>query len=78
MHFRISTIEKLGETFIRFGEASVIGGTATLFVQNFSVVVSLGGIFGGTMFIWVGLLIFDGADQWGRRSPETQFKEIVS
>jgi hypothetical protein len=71
MHFRISTTEKLGETFIRFGEASVAGGTATLFVENFSVVVSLGGILGGTMFRWVGLLIFDGADQWGRRSPET-------
>jgi len=26
MHFRISTIEKLGETCIRFGEAAVIEG----------------------------------------------------
>jgi len=71
MHFRISTIEKLGETCIRFGEAAVIGGAATLFIKDFPAVVSAGGIFGGITLIWIGLLVFDGADQWGRKSQET-------
>ncbi|MCI0696228.1 hypothetical protein L0337_30025 [candidate division KSB1 bacterium] len=70
MNFRTVTIEKSGETCIRFGEASVIGGVATLFVQNFPVGVSVGGVLGGIALIWVGLLVFDRADRWGEKSRE--------
>jgi hypothetical protein len=77
MAFRTATIEKLGETCIRFGEAAVVGGVATLFVQNFPMGISLGGIFGGTTLTWIGLWVFDRADQWGRKSQETQ-REIVT
>ncbi len=57
---KASTVEKFSEVLIHLGEASIVGGGATLFVQGLvrwgaSVVGIVGGIF---LVLW-GLYIHD-------------------
>jgi hypothetical protein len=50
-----STIEKFSDVLIRYGEASTIGGVATIFVENFPRLISIFGIFVGTIIVFLGL-----------------------
>ncbi|MDZ7363035.1 MAG: hypothetical protein ONB46_20285 [candidate division KSB1 bacterium] len=49
------TTKELGNVFIRFGEAAVIGAVASLFVQGFSPLASSISILGGFILVLLGL-----------------------
>jgi hypothetical protein len=64
--FKVATVEKLSEVFIHLDEASIIGGGATFFVQDFvRWGVSLAGIGGGILLVYIGLYIHNKADKYG-------------
>jgi hypothetical protein len=64
--FRASTIEKLGEALIQLGQAAIIGGGATLFVEGvIRWSASLSGIRGGIVLALVGLYIHNKASKFG-------------
>jgi len=64
--FKVATVEKLSEVFIHLGEASIIGGGATFFVQGLvRLGVSLIGIGGGILLVYIGLHIHNNADKYG-------------
>ncbi|MGH7599727.1 MAG: hypothetical protein ACREOI_25515 [bacterium] len=55
---KVSTIEKFSEVLVHLGEASIVGGGATLFVQGLvSWIESLAGIVGGIFLVLWGLYI---------------------
>jgi hypothetical protein len=63
---RVSTIEKFGEVLVHLGEASTIGGGATLFLQGLiRWGLSLAGIGGGFFLVLLGLYIHNNADKRG-------------
>jgi hypothetical protein len=65
---RVSTIEKFGEVLVHLGEAAIIGGGATLFLQGLiSWGLSLAGIGGGFFLVLLGLYIHDIADKKGEK-----------
>jgi len=59
MNLHKKTIEKLGDTVVRFGEVSTISGVATLFVSGFPLWVSLMGLIVGSLLILAGLYIVE-------------------
>jgi len=57
---KASTIEKFCDVLIHLGEASIIGGGATLFVKGLvSWGESIAGIAGGTFLLLWGLYIYN-------------------
>ncbi|MGH7457219.1 MAG: hypothetical protein ACRENG_38070 [bacterium] len=63
---KVATVEKLSEVFIHLGEASIIGGGATFFVQGLvRWGISIVGISGGILLVLVGLHIHNNADKYG-------------
>ncbi len=67
MQLKKTTIEKLGDTLIHLGEASIIGGVATLFVEEFVRLASWSGVIGGLLLITLGLFLNDNSDKYGVR-----------
>jgi hypothetical protein len=57
MKIHYETIKEAGNVFIRFGEAAVIGGVASLFVQGFSNLASSISIVGGFILVLLGLYL---------------------
>jgi hypothetical protein len=57
MKIHNETIKESVNVFIRFGEAAVIGGVASLFVQNFFHVASSISIVGGFILVLLGLYL---------------------
>ncbi len=53
MKIHDETIKEFGTILIRLGEAAVIGGVATLFVQDFPRWASLIALFGGAILPFV-------------------------
>jgi hypothetical protein len=54
-----ATTEKLGDVFIRLGEAAIIGAAASLFVDGFPLSTSVYGIGVGCVFIGFGLYLYN-------------------
>jgi hypothetical protein len=67
MEFRISTIEEFAKVLIRFGEASTIGGIATMFVKDFPKLVSSIGIICGLTIIIIALYFYNIAPEKGNK-----------
>ena len=55
MKIHNETTKELGNVCIRFGEAAVIGGVASLFVPDFSHLASSISIIGGFILVLLGL-----------------------
>jgi hypothetical protein len=58
MKFKLktSTVEKFSEVLVHLGEASIIGGGATLFIEGFkSLGASVAGVLGGIFLVMWGL-----------------------
>jgi len=63
---KIATVEKLSEVLVHLGEASIIGGGATLFLEGLvRWGASLAGISGGIFLVLWGLYIFDNSNKLG-------------
>jgi hypothetical protein len=57
---KASTVEKFCDVFIHLGEASIIGGGATLFVKGLvSWAETLAGVGGGIFIVLWGLYIYN-------------------
>jgi 4-hydroxybenzoate polyprenyltransferase len=59
MKLNDKAIEKLGDTAIHLGEASLIGGVAAIFVSEVSFRVSVFGIAVGGFLIFCGIFIIN-------------------
>jgi hypothetical protein len=56
----------LSEVLIHLGEASIIGGGATLFVEGLiRWTATLAGVSGGIFMVLWGLYIYDNANKYG-------------
>jgi formate/nitrite transporter FocA (FNT family) len=55
MKIHSETISEFGHVIIHLGEAAVLGGTAALVIQSFSLWFTLGGIVGGFIMVFLGL-----------------------
>jgi len=66
MQLRKSTIEKFADALIRFGEAAIIGSTATLFVQTFPRATSIVGLIAGFVLICLGLYVNEISETKGK------------
>jgi hypothetical protein len=63
---KVATVEKLSEVLIHLGEASIIGGGATLFVEGLiRWTATLAGVSGGIFMVLWGLYIYDNANKYG-------------
>jgi hypothetical protein len=64
--FKAATVKKLSEVLVHLGEASIIGGGATLFLDGLvRWGASLAGISGGIFLVLWGLYIYDNAEKLG-------------
>jgi uncharacterized YccA/Bax inhibitor family protein len=61
MKLQHDTIQELGKVFIRFGEAAVIGASASMFVGNFPIYNAIIGVVIGTVLVTFGILIHNKA-----------------
>jgi hypothetical protein len=64
---RVTTIEEFAKVLIRFGEASTIGGIATMFVKDFPKFVSCIGIICGITLIIIALYFYNIAPEKGNK-----------
>jgi len=55
MEIHHETIKEFGHVIIRFGEAAIIGGIATFFVQDFPHLASSAGLIVGMLLLFAGL-----------------------
>jgi hypothetical protein len=55
MKLHVETVKESGHILIRLGEASIIGGAATWFVQSFPRLASLSGLAVGLILVFSGL-----------------------
>jgi hypothetical protein len=55
MEIHIETTKEFGHVLIRLGEAAIIGGAATWFVQGFLRWVTLSSVAGGFILVFSGL-----------------------
>lgn len=63
---KVATVEKLSEVLIHLGEASIIGGGATLFVEGIiRWTATLFGVSGGIFIVLWGLYIYNNANKYG-------------
>ncbi len=63
---KVATVEKLSEVLIHLGEASIIGGGATLFVEGLiRWAATLVGVSGGIFMVLWGLYIYNNANKYG-------------
>ena len=72
MEIHHETIKESGNVLIRFGEAAVIGGVASLFVQNFYHVASSISIVGGFILVLVGLSLVNKSHLEEQKSCQQQ------
>jgi hypothetical protein len=59
MKIHNETIKEAGNVFIRFGEAAAIGGVASLYIEKFPVLSSVGAFVGGLILILAGLYLIN-------------------
>lgn len=65
MEIKQKAIEKFGDILIRLGEASIVGGVATFFVNDFPKVASLFALIGGIILIFTALYFINYSDKLG-------------
>ena len=59
MQIKEHTFKKFSDTLIRFGEASIAGSVAIVFIKDFSSIVSIFGLISGVILLLGGLVILN-------------------